>query len=187
MKIKNDIKAVSNIKDVYKLEQTAKELKNNAQNKIKTRSKKIYVKYIGTSKDGDIHFETNSGTISGQFWNQRIRFVELDSAVALAYENAGTQREIIQMLMSSDILVYCNDPSFKYYGWQYMSWNQKYGLEKETRYPKIRNRYLEGTVCKHLLAVLKILPFYSTKIVKEYRNLGILPPPQKRKRKKYRR
>lgn len=180
MRIKSDIKAVSNIKDLYKLEQTAKELRDNAQSKIKARAKahKIIVTYLGASKDGDIHFETTSGTISGHFWNQRVRFVELDSAVALAQEKAGTQKEIIEMLLKSDVLVYCNDPSFKYYGWQYMSWLQEYGLEKETRYPKIRNRYLEGTVCKHLVVVLQTLPFYATQIVKEYRELGILPRPQ---------
>jgi hypothetical protein len=78
------------------------------------------------------------------------------------------------LLQSGDLLVHCNDPSWKYWGWQYIGTKKGYAMRSEKRYPKIRNPRLTGTVCKHLLQVLQVLPFYSNDIVKAYRAKGII-------------
>jgi hypothetical protein len=60
-----------------------------------------------------------------------------------------------------------NCPDFLYKGFKYMGHNMGYGIFKENRFPKIRNPRLEGTVCKHLLAVFQVMMINWRSIYKD--------------------
>ncbi len=56
-----------------------------------------------------------------------------------------------------DIHIRCNCPAATYWGYNFIDTELKtlYGVPKETRYPKIRNPQLKGTICKHEDAVIQ--------------------------------
>lgn len=68
------------------------------------------------------------------------------------------------MLMETNLKIHCNCPAFHYWGYKYMAWKKGYGIQKETRFPKIRNPHERGYVCKHLYFVLQVLPFISSQL-----------------------
>ena len=92
-----------------------------------------------------------------------------------------TNRDVVNLAVFGDLKVYCDDLSFKYYGWQYIAWNLDYGIEPETRPPVKRNPHLDGTVCKHLYSVLDALPFYLSEITRDLVKVGVLKPRRKGK------
>lgn len=56
-----------------------------------------------------------------------------------------------------DVHIRCNCPAHLFWGMAYLGTELKflYGVPKETRYPKIRNPQLKGTICKHEDAVIQ--------------------------------
>ena len=157
-------------------EYTIKELRDSSLPSVKARAsdKKLIVKYIGVDKIGRVHFKCSSETTPNKYWSQIIRFDDLDKAKQLKNKDKKiTDKDIINLVIYGDISLYCSDPSFKYYC-SYMSWVQSYGIRKETRYPKHRNPYLKGKVCKHCLSVFDVLPFYINTIVKDMRRRKVL-------------
>ena len=58
-------------------------------------------------------------------------------------------------LLHSELKLGCNCPAWLYQGYQYIGTELEYVLEQEPRFPEIRNPSLEGTVCKHLISVLR--------------------------------
>ena len=69
--------------------------------------------------------------------------------------------DVKRVMMSDNLKVYCDDPSFLYWAWKYMAWKDVYGLEKETRAPKRNNVWLQGALCKHLYSVFDLLSVSS--------------------------
>ncbi len=61
-----------------------------------------------------------------------------------------------------------NCPDFLYKGFKYMGYMHGWGIFRETRFPKIRNPHLEGSICKHLGAVLRV---YMLNWLKIYRDM----------------
>lgn len=57
-------------------------------------------------------------------------------------------------VIRSDVRMFCQCPDFKMGGHAYILTQLDVHLEREDRYPHIKNPDLEGTVCKHLIAVL---------------------------------
>lgn len=79
-----------------------------------------------------------------------------------------TAREkALMLLWTSDIQLFCEDASFKYWGYQYILTQLGASIVPEDRYPKVRNPQLRGVVCKHLNRVLKSLPFHNGDITQE--------------------
>lgn len=174
--------------DLEKLyEETAKQLKRTTWDRVarRVRIQNIRTKFLGVSSNGDLLFKTTSGTTPGKFWNQRLRFKDLEVGLQMLYDDPSlTRRQIIDLIATGDLLVYCDDPSFKYY-WSYKAWIQGYGIKKELRYPQKRNPNLTGGVCKHLFSVLSLLPFLTNQIVKEYTRKGLIPRDWVKQRRKY--
>lgn len=78
-----------------------------------------------------------------------------------------TAREKASLLLwSSDVQLHCSDPSFLYWGYQYILTQLNAAMVPETRYPDVNNPGLRGIVCKHLNRVLHVLPFYNSDITK---------------------
>ena len=108
--------------------------------KDRVRTQDLRVSYLGIDKKGVIHFRTKSGTTPGLSWHQRIKLMDLQKAVDLQVEDDTIKnKDVVNMAVFGDLKMYCDDPSFIYYGWQYMNWHLDSGLEPEVRPPKIRN------------------------------------------------
>ena len=141
----------------------------------RTKTQGMVVQYVGVTKEGKVLFKTSSGTTPGKWWNQEIYFKDLPTGLKLLQQDPSlTHKAMIHLLQTGDMLVYCDDLSFKYWGFQYIAWRGGYGLRKETRYPWKRNPSLKGALCKHLYLVLSVLPFYTNILVRDLRIKGVL-------------
>ncbi len=138
---------------------------------VKRADKQIVVYFKGVLKDGTLKYVTPSGTTPGLFWNQRVKLKDLKKYIR---DTSMTDVKKVRAALTGNIAVHCDDPSFKFWGYQYIGTINGYSIKKETRFPIIRNPKLRGGLCKHLEAVLRVLPFHATKIVKAYRDAGIL-------------
>lgn len=67
-----------------------------------------------------------------------------------------------------DVLV-SNCPAFLYWGFKYMAWKNGYGLERETRVPRVRNPHQQGYVCKHIYQCCMVYPFISKTVAMKMR------------------
>jgi len=139
---------------------------------IVARAKKqIIAYYQGCRKDGTILFMTPSGTTPGLFWNQQVKLLDLRAILKKSKKNdLGKIREAL----AGNVSVHCDDPSYKFWGYQYIGTINKYAIKAENRKPVIRNPRLRGGTCKHLEQVLQVLPFHAAKILKDYRKKDIL-------------
>jgi len=170
-------------------ELNAKDLRDDkqwpgARNRVRTQS--LNPQYKGISRDGVIYFETNSGTHGPSVkWRQKVQLLDLKEAIRLQENDTKiTNRDVVLLAVMGRIKIYCNCPSFLYYGWQYINWELGTGIEPEARYPKVRNPNLVGTSCKHSLAVLQVYPFYISKITRDLVRQGVLGKPSHYKKLK---
>lgn len=148
-------------------EKTYKDLRRDAPNFLRIRAKSRNTpgsRFISMDENDVITFETPSHTIPGVDYNQYVKLLDLDKLLRM-YVGRKSDMEIVRMALAGDIEVHCTDPSWKYWGFQYIGTKDKYSLQPEPRFPKVRNPYLKGSVCKHLDNVLYILPFQSTRII----------------------
>lgn len=165
---------IEDLKKIY--EENYSLLKQKATSKIKYRAKYQNMKstYLGVTKEGKVRFKTTSATIVGRFYYQEILFKDLQLALQLLSDSPKTSTmTILALIMKGDIMLHCTDPSFKYMGWQYMAWKSGYGMKRETRFPKVRNPRLKGSICKHLFVVLTVLPFYIAEINRDFKKKKI--------------
>lgn len=168
-----DINILSNL-----YEETMEDIKKGSWELVKKRVKSqgLVSTYLGVTKEGIIKYKTTSGTTKGKYWYQEVYLEDLPDVVQVLNEDSKfTARDALILAMRGNVKVYCNDLSFKYYGWQYMAWKKGYGLRPETRYPKKRNPSLTGIGCKHLCSVMRVLPMDWSKIVRDMRRQGIIP------------
>nr|DAS88477.1 MAG TPA: hypothetical protein [Bacteriophage sp.] len=142
-------------------EATKKELLSGAEFKRKQRAKKLTTTYKGVNNDGCLEFITNSQYTPNRKYQQKIKLNDIKDINAL---KDFKKSEITRLLLNGDLSVYCSCEDFLYKGYKYMAWNMGYGLDKENRFPKIKNPNLEGTICKHLIAVLSVMTFNNNRI-----------------------
>lgn len=122
--------------------------------KLADRADFVNTDYIGISKFGIFNFRTSSQAHPGNYWYQTIEIPDLQSK--LMDENI-TADLIKRLVEQEDIKLYCDDPSFLYWSLKYMAHTRDYGIEPETRAPKVNNVRLQGALCKHLLSVVDLI------------------------------
>lgn len=89
------------------------------------------------------------------------------------WDEVGQDQELTPMekarllLWTGNIRVHCTDPSFLYFGYQYILTQLGASIYPEERFPKIRNPGVQGIVCKHLNRILGVLGAYSGDIAQE--------------------
>jgi hypothetical protein len=112
-------------------------------------------------------------------------YVALDSFWDLFDENESSEKKVnmaylINMaIMQGDIRCSCTCPSWIYSGAKYIGTQLGYAYGgKETRFPRVKNPQLKGSICKHLFVVLKALPFQkfgiASQVSAELRRLHLL-------------
>ena len=120
---------IQDLEAIY--EETNKELRTSAWPQIikRVESQNIRPTYLGVTKEGIILFKTTSGTTPGKFWHQQLKFKDLSLGLAMLQEDPNlTQKSVINLLQSGDLLVYCDDLSFRYWGFQYIGTIKGYSL-----------------------------------------------------------
>lgn len=160
-------------------ELTYKDLKYGVDNRTKEKVKGLAgTRYDSSTPGGMVVFKTKSS----QFHKNNIiytqRIVPLELIDVLLMEDL-TPQEKVNLAISGDIAVSCDCPAFAYWGHAYiLTQMDAIEGEGEDRIPKIRNPHLKGTVCKHLLLVLKTLPFNISNILRDYEKQGVFDIPE---------
>lgn len=138
------------------------------------RAKKIpYTRYRETTADYVVHFDAKSVSSPGTYDVD----IRLDEYKDIADEPDLTTREKVRLALRGDVSIRCSCPAFKYWGYDYITTQlgSKLG-DPENRYPHIRNPRLEGVLCKHAYATLKVLPLNWMKIAKDLSKYEQEPP-----------
>lgn len=148
-------------------EDTWKSLKSGMDKGRLGRSKQLKGSfYQGVLKTkGWIKFTTPSQYTNGKTYWQYIKLQDMKDLDAV---KEFSKKDIMRLMLQGDISLYCSCPDFLYRGFKYIGHNTGYGIYRETRFPKIRNPNLEGTVCKHLGSVLQVYMMNWSKIYKDY-------------------
>lgn len=118
-------------------------------------------------KDSELVFKTRSGTDRRIIWTQHLVLANVTPEAVLMAKDFKTVEEMIK---NTDLKISCDCQAFHYWGYKYMAWRRGYGLIKETRRPKVRNRNQEGFLCKHLYLVVQIYPFWAKSLASKFRN-----------------
>lgn len=137
-------------------------------------SRSLYSEYKGVDSDSTLLFETDSQTDEDLSYQQRIfynRFFELLDKVDA---NEKIAQEDVVDILTGDVYIDCDCPSQLYWGWAYKSWNNDYGLRKETRKPERNNVDLKGAMCKHAISVLDLINKSDTLLDKIILDLNAL-------------
>ena len=116
--------------------------------------------------DNEFQFLTKSQTTPGVIWTQRIRLQKTLTPEEVA---RMTDRELQYRILDGQLKIFCDCPSFIYWGFAYKAWMRGYGLVRETRRPIVRNPKEQGMICKHLFAIMQAWKFYAPMIAERYK------------------
>jgi len=119
-----------------------------------------------------LHFITQSSDFdtNGVYYTQQIVLLDFDTAMGMTDVRPIDR---VKLAVEGDIAISCNDPSFKYWGFQYILTSlDANASEPENRFPRVRNPRLRGVTCKHLDLCLEVLPFLTSEITNDLRRQG---------------
>ena len=130
-------------------------------------------------KLGEWIFKVHSGTKNGTWYDVNLKFKNLDSLLEKLVTNrklwkkdksgVNFRKLSHELIYKMDLQLKCSCPAFLYWGSAYIlslsKYNAIYG-DPEIRSPKIRNPKKYGAYCKHIEALMKVLPFYENTMAK---------------------
>jgi hypothetical protein len=141
------------------------------------------VRYSNIEKDTMVFYVSSSEfDINQTQYMNLIRFLDWDNICTDA--DLTPREKALMLLWTSNIQLHCDDPSFLYWGYQYILTQLGASVYPETRPPDKRNprgghiygggnrtpkENRSGIVCKHLNRVLRALPFYNGDIARVVR------------------
>jgi len=102
-------------------------------------------------------------------WYQTIQMQDMKESLDISGE---TFRNKVGLMVSGDLAVHCSCPAYNWYGYRYIMTELGAAIFPQPIEPKERNPKLKGVVCKHLAAVLKVLPFWSGDIARDLKIQG---------------
>lgn len=152
-------------------EVTIKDIRGEAPNflNVRVNSKQMSSEYIGMDDD-TVLYRTKSQH-GGNFYNQKIKLLDLNALVK-KYKKIKKPIVIVRAAIKGNVLIHCDDPSWKFWGFQYKATKDGYALEKEIIPPTVRNPQMRGSICKHLDAALLTLPFNTANITMDLEKQG---------------
>lgn len=148
-KIQTNFKEILNEARLHNLEQQTRQ----QTPKLASRSDFVNTEYIGISKFGIFNFRTTSQANPSKYWYQSLEVPDLDAKI----DEDLNARLVKQLVEQSDIRIFCDCPAFLYWSFKYKAYQRDYGLEPETRAPRVNNVRLKGALCKHLLSLVDYL------------------------------
>jgi len=101
-------------------------------------------------------------------YEQKVRIPDL----AVISRLKGDDEEKVWMALNQgDVLVNCTCPDFTFGGFKYIATELGFSIEKETRFPKINNPNVDGSVCKHLDYLLNNINDFNSEIVSDLKDI----------------
>jgi hypothetical protein len=122
-------------------------------------------------------FKVHSGTKNNKWYSLNFQIKDIDSLITKhvsnkklwtkSGEHVDLRKVARAIFFDADVNVSCSCPASQYWGpnYQLTQADAKYGRQ-ERRPPDIRNPHRYGTACKHLQALLYVLPFYISTVAK---------------------
>ena len=114
----------------------------------------------------ELVFKTRSSKDRKKIWTQRV----VVSNLAYKKVRGKSVEKLIRNIKDSELRVSCDCPAFTFWGFKYIAWKRGYGIEKETRAPRVRNLNQKGYVCKHLYSVLQLYPYWAPVLARKFEN-----------------
>lgn len=134
---------------VLKCELLARDIYSKSDPNSKRRSRLLRRPRFEKSTDREVYF-----SVPSQYRPNKEHIVIL-SAPSISEDS--TFEDIRDIIKKEDVKIACSCEAFLYWGYKYISYKAKAGIDPEDRAPVIRNPSLRGMACKHILAVLKML------------------------------
>lgn len=165
-------------------EKSYKELKQKTKAtdpKRIAKSKKLTVKYLGLDENNYITFrvtaedpKANAAAGRPTSYETKVSLKDLSYVIKenMDEKNPLKDKELVQLAMQGDVSVACDCPASKYWGQQYNGTKQDYSIVKNNIEPT-RNRQYQ-TLCKHVVTMLTVMPFWWTSVVRDLRKKGLL-------------
>jgi len=164
------------VSDLLRKQRSITQLFPEFPGRVKEIGAKGGVKLARTAVDSWI-FKVHSGTKDDVWYTDVLHFINIVPELDRLIRNRKlwvTDRSRVNLVKLAsefvnriNIQIFCNCPAAQYWGPNYIlslgKYNAKYG-RKELRAPKIRNPKQYGAYCKHVAAVMKVLPFYRTTV-----------------------
>lgn len=127
-------------------------------------------------------FKIHSGTQDDVWYDGYVKFRDLLDVLRTGVmdrrmwtkskEHVNLRKLAKHVLYKVNLQLLCSCPAFQYWGPAYIMsldrYDGKFG-DRETRPPRIRNPKQYGAICKHMEAVMKVLPFYESSMAKYLR------------------
>lgn len=136
-------------------------MSRNMQPQQQERSQNIDgITYVGFEANGDAYFYCNSEDHLKEY-DMLVRFFD--------WKEIKGRDDVLDLLTKSNIGIWCSCPSFQFWGAAYKATVNQYGIVKETRAPKEPNKQKKDNfwLCKHTLALMRAMPFWWPKILKD--------------------
>lgn len=124
--------------------------------------------------DKRLVFKTASGTYGKKLMHTQI--IEINDAMLEYIRMCDNFKDVETLLRDSSLKIYCSCKAFQYWGVKYWAWKKGYGIEKELRYPSVRNPHGNYLVCKHCYLVLSLYPFWAKALAKRFLNWSASKP-----------
>ena len=154
----------------------ASELTDNAQDDRLQRSNRIIYDYSGMQQRSSanriktLEFECSDPEGSGKSHIVKLQIPDYRDISHLR-KNISTPEKLQLSIEAGNIKVDCSCEDYRFKGYKYMGTQLGYSIKNEDREPKITNPTFEGSVCKHILAIVQNADkFYdqASKDIEEY-------------------
>jgi len=145
------------------------DIRKGVDAKTRERTKALKSILVGY-KNGQLIFNTRSGTVPGKWWVQKVRLLDLPE---LLKDTELSHYDIVKLALQGDIKVTCNCPAHLYWGSAYRL--EKLGAEEELKNvePPEHNTVINTLACKHIDNTLFALPFNARQITKMLEQAGV--------------
>jgi hypothetical protein len=167
VKLERVLTEIHPIESVLKVleEDTREQLLKDADLRSELKAKRVMSQLVLVKGSQKTLIYRSKSDESPKHWTQLIR-----ANIQPRMTMFGIKKAINQ----GDLLVHCDCPAFKWWGYNYIITSRRaiYPGKELTIYPKIRNPRLVGTVCKHLIQVLAKMPQDDKAIYKELNKPG---------------
>lgn len=140
---------------------------------IKQRSKGYTLRLVNSTFDvEDNIFRLEFITNPPPGHTRQYQIIQIENFWPFYFKNFGKVKDfslLHEAIKQLDIKVFCSCPSWIYGGYKYMATQLDYNAgDPENRFPKIKNKNLKGSVCKHLYLTLKYLPNNITSFQRDF-------------------
>ena len=172
MKVLKFEEYVDSINEIY-----ASELTDNAQSDRLERSNRIIHDYSGMTQRSSanriktLKFSCEDPETTGQPHVVKLQIPDYRSISHLR-KNISTPEKLQMSIEAGNVKVDCDCNDFRFAGYKYMGTQLDYSIKKEDREPKITNPNFEGSVCKHILAVIKNADKFYDQVSKDIEEYG---------------